>query len=218
MWQILDKYPPLSSIRHMPAATDRDRTLELARRASGVTPRDLAQAGIHRQALTRLVNEGKIERVARGFYRLARQPITENHGLAVAATAVPEGVICLLSALHYHGVGTHLPSEVWMALDRRAWRPQLAWPPLRIARFTGEALMQGIEHHTIEDRAVKIYSVAKTIADCFKYRNKIGLDVALEALREAWRGRRFTMEELDRYAAICRMQRVMQPYLEALTA
>lgn len=202
----------------MSVTTQRDRTLELARRASGVTPRDLAEAGIHRQALTRLVNEGRIERVARGLYRTADQPITENHGLAVASTAVPQGVVCLLSALQYHGIGTHLPSEVWMALDRRAWRPKSAWPPLRVVRFTGEALTQGIEHHTIEGRAVQVYSVTKTLADCFKYRNKIGLDVALEALRETWRGKRFTMEELDRYAAICRVQRVMQPYLEALNA
>ena len=201
----------------MPPATDRDRTLELARRESGVTPRELAEAGIHRQVLTRLVNEGRIERVARGVYRLADQPITENHGLAVAATAVPQGVICLLSALQYHGIGTHLPSEVWMALDRRAWRPKLAYPPLRIVRYTGEALTQGVETHTIEGRSVKVYGVAKTLADCFKYRNKIGLDVALEALREAWRRRHFTMEELDRYAAICRVQRVIQPYLESLT-
>lgn len=202
----------------MPATTDRARTLKLARRASGVTPRDLAEAGIHRQVLTRLVNEGRIERVARGLYRLASQPITESHGLAVAATAVPQGVICLLSALQYHGIGTHLPSEVWMALDRRAWRPTLTWPPLRIVRFTGDALTQGVEHHTVEGRPVKVYGVAKTLADCFKYRNKIGIDVALEALREAWRSKRFTMDELDRYAAICRVQRVMQPYLEVLTA
>ncbi|MGH7621810.1 MAG: type IV toxin-antitoxin system AbiEi family antitoxin domain-containing protein, partial [Gemmatimonadaceae bacterium] len=131
---------------------------------------------------------------------------------------VPQGVICLLSALQYHGVGTQLPSEVWMALDRRAWRPRVGYPPLRIVRFTGAALTQGIERHTIEGRAVKVYGVAKTLADCFKYRNKIGIDVVLEALREAWRRRRFTMDELHRYAAICRVQRVMQPYLEALTA
>jgi len=202
----------------MPAATDRDRTLKLARRARGVTPRELSAAGIHRQVLTRLVGEGRIERVARGLYRLAEQPITENHGLAIAAAAVPHGVVCLLSALQYHGIGTHLPSEVWMALDRRAWRPTVAYPPLRIVRYTGEALTQGVESHTIEGRAVKVYNVAKTLADCFKYRNKIGLDVALEALREAWRGKRFTMDEIDRYAAICRVQRVMQPYLVALTA
>jgi predicted transcriptional regulator of viral defense system len=202
----------------MTTATDRDRTLKLARRPRGVTPRELADVGIHRQALTRLVAEGRIERVARGVYRLAEQPVTENHGLAVAARAVPHGVICLLSALQYHGIGTQLPSEVWMALDRRAWRPTLGYPPLRIVRYTGAALTQGVENRTIESRAVKVYSVAKTLADCFKYRNKIGLDIALEALREAWRRRRFTMEELDRYAAICRVQRVMRPYLEALTA
>ena len=202
----------------MAAGTDRDKTLKLARRTRGLTPRELAEAGIHRQVLTRLVGEGRIERVARGVYRLSEQPITEHHGLAVAAAAVPQGVVCLLSALQYHGIGTQLPSEVWMALDRRAWRPTLAYPPLRIVRYTGEALTQGVESHAIEGRAVKVYSVAKTLADCFKYRNKIGLDVTLEALREAWRGKRFRMRELDRYAAICRVQRVMRPYLEALTA
>jgi len=202
----------------MPEPTHRDRTLRLARRARGVTPRELAEAGIHRQVLTRLVREGRIERVARGVYRLAEQPVTENHGLAVAAAAVPQGVVCLLSALQYHGLGTQLPSEVWLALDRTAWRPKLDYPPLRIVRFTGAALTEGVGSHVVEGRRVKVYDVAKTIADCFKYRNKIGLDVALEALRDAWRGKRFTMADLDRYAAICRVQRVMRPYLEALTA
>jgi predicted transcriptional regulator of viral defense system len=156
--------------------------------------------------------------VARGVYRLPEQSITENHGVAVAATAVPHGVICLLSALQYHGIGTQMPSEVWIALDRRAWRPTLSYPPLRIVRYTGKALTAGVETHSIEGRPVKVYNVGKTLADCFKYRNKIGLDVALEALREAWRAKRFTMDELDRYAAICRVQKVMRPYLEALTA
>jgi predicted transcriptional regulator of viral defense system len=200
------------------AATNRERTLKLARRAQGVTPRELADQGIHRQVLTRLVAEGEIERVTRGVYRLPEQPITENHGLALAAAAVPQGVICLLSALRYHGIGTQLPSEVWLALDRRAWRPKLSYPPLRIVRFTGKALTAGVETHRLEGRSAKVYGLAKTVADCFKYRNKIGLDVALEALREGWRKRRFTIDELDRYAAICRVQRVMRPYLEALTA
>jgi predicted transcriptional regulator of viral defense system len=202
----------------MPPATDRERTLRLARRAQGVTPRELAEQGIHRQVLTRLVAEGEIERVTRGVYRLPEQPITENHGLALAAAAVPQGVICLLSALRYHGIGTQLPSEVWLALDRRAWRPKLSYPPLRIVRFTGKALTAGVETHRLEGRPAKVYGLAKTVADCFKYRNKIGLDVALEALREGWQKRRFTMDELDRYAAICRVQRVMRPYLEALAA
>lgn len=202
----------------MSPTTDREQTLRLARRARGVTPRELAERGIHSQVLTRLVAQGQLERVARGLYRLPEQPVTEHHGLALAAAAVPQGVICLLSALQYHGIGTQLPSEVWIALDRRAWRPTLAYPPLRIVRYTGKALSAGVETHTIEGRPVKIYGLAKTVADCFKYRNKIGLDVALEALREGWQARRFTMDELDRFAAICRVQRVMRPYLEALVA
>lgn len=202
----------------MPPTTDRERTLKLARRARGVTPRDLAEHGIHRQILTRLVAEGLIERVVRGVYRLPQQPVTENHGLALAAAAVPQGVICLLSALQYHGIGTQLPSEVWLALDRRAWRPRLAYPPLRIVRYTGRALSEGVEIHRMEGRPVKVYGLAKTVADCFKYRNKIGLDVALEALRDGWRARRFTLDELDRYAAICRVQRVLRPYIESLVA
>lgn len=198
--------------------TDRDRTLRLARRRKGVTSRELAAAGIHRQVLTRLVAEEQLERVARGLYRLPEQSITEHHALAVAAAAVPQGVVCLLSALQFHRIGSQLPSQVWMALDRRAWHPALRYPPLRIVRYTGAALTEGVESHVLEGRAVHVYDVAKTLADCFKYRNKIGLDVALEALREAWRARRFSMNALDRYAAICRVQRVMRPYVEALVA
>ena len=198
--------------------TDRDRTLKLARRRQGVTSRELGMAGIHRQVLSRLVAEGELERIARGLYRPPAQSISEHHGLAIAAAAVPHAVVCLLSALQYHGIGTQLPSEVWMAIDRRARRPALRYPPLRIVRYSGAALTQGVGSHVVEGRTVKVYNVAKTLADCFKYRNKIGLDVALEALREAWRAKRFTMDELERYAAICRVQRVMRPYLEALTA
>jgi predicted transcriptional regulator of viral defense system len=202
----------------MPAATDRERTLKLARRRQGVTARELTEAGIHTQVLSRLVAGGELERIARGLYRLPERAVTENHGLAIAAAAVPHGVMCLLSALQYHGIGTQLPFEVWMAIDRRARRPALRYPPLRIVRYTGAALTEGAESHQVEGREVRVYNVAKTIADCFKYRNKIGLDVALEALREAWRARRFKMDELERYAAICRVQRVMRPYLEALAA
>jgi predicted transcriptional regulator of viral defense system len=202
----------------MPAATDRDRTLKLARRRRGVTARELSDAGIHTQVLSRLVAEGEIERIARGLYRLPDHDVTEHHALVLAAAAAPNGVVCLLSALQFHRIGTQLPSEVWIAVDRRARRPAVRYPPLRVVRYTGAALTEGIESHRVEGRAVRVYGVAKTIADCFKYRNKIGLDVALEALREAWRARRFTMDELDRYAAVCRVQRVMQPYLEALTA
>lgn len=200
----------------MPSTTDLDRTLKLARRRQGVRTSELAEHGIHRQALSRLVAAGKLERVARGLYRTPASPFTEHHGLAVASAAVPRGVICLLSALRFHGIGTQLPSQVWIAIDRRARQPALSFPPLKIVRFTGAALSEGIREHRVEGQSVRVYGVAKTLADCFKYRNKIGLDVALEALREAWRARRFAMDELDHYAGICRVRRVMRPYLEAL--
>lgn len=169
----------------MPNPTDRERLLKLASRRSSLATRDVAAAGIHRQVLSRLVREGELERVARGQYRLPATPVTEHHGLAMAAAAVPQGVVCLLSALGFHGIGTQLPSEVWLAIDRRARRPALPYPPLRVVRFTGEALTKGIETHRVEGQTVRVYAPAKTVADCFKYRNKIGLDVALEALREA---------------------------------
>lgn len=126
--------------------------------------------------------------------------------------------MCLLSALNFHRLGTQLPHEVWIALDRSARHPSIRYPRLRVVRFSGQALREGVETHRIEGQTVRIYGVAKTIADLFKYRNKIGLDVALEALREGWRARRFTMDELHRYARICRVERVMRPYLEALAA
>jgi predicted transcriptional regulator of viral defense system len=202
----------------MPPPTERHKALKLARRRQGVSTRDLAVAGIHRQVLSRLVAAGELERIARGHYRLPEHSLTEHHGLAITGAAVPQGVVCLLSALQFHGLGTQLPSEVWLAIDRRARRPALKYPPLRIVRYTGAALTEGAETHSIEGQKVRVYSVAKTLADCFKYRNKIGLDVTLEALREAWRARRFTMDELERYAAICRVQRVMRPYLEVVVA
>ena len=205
-------------MRHMPPSTGRDRTLRLARRRQGVTTRELAEAGIHTQVLSRLVADGALERIARGLYRLPEREVTEHHGLVIVATAVPNGVVCLLSALQYHRIGTQLPSDVWIAIDRRARHPALRYPPLKIVRYSGAALTEGIEIHRIEGQDVRVYNISKTIADCFKYRHKIGIDVALEALREGWRARRFRMDELDRFAAICRVQRVMRPYLEALAA
>jgi predicted transcriptional regulator of viral defense system len=200
----------------MPVATDRERLLRLAQRQETLTTKEVSRAGIHSQQLTRLVTDGRLVRIARGLYRQSDRSTTEHHGLAVAAQAVPQGVICLLSALGFHGVGTELPHEVWIALDRRTRRPALAWPPLRIVRFGGQSLTAGVELHRIEGQNARIFGVAKTLADCFKYRNKIGLDVALQALREAWRARRVTMQEIDRFARICRVGRVMRPYLEAL--
>jgi len=210
----VDKFPMLYTFSHM-TSTDRDRLLNLARQRAVITTADVTRAGIHSQQITRLVADGALERITRGQYRLADRPVTEHHGLVVAARAVPHGVICLLSALDFHGIGTQLPPDVWVAIERGRRAPAARQLPLRIVRFTGAAFTEGVEPHRIEGENVPVYSVAKTLADLFKQRNKVGLEVALEALREAWRERRFTMEALDRAARACRVERVMRPYLEA---
>ena len=194
-----------------------EKALKLAGRPGGVSARELAMHGIHLQTLTRLVRAGALDRVARGSYRLpSRQVPGEHHGLALAMAAAPSGIVCLLSALQFHGIGTQQPFEVWIALDRRTRKPVPGYPPLRVVRFGGAALSSGVERHAIEGKSVRIYGVAKTVADCFKYRNKIGLDVALEALRETRRARRASMDELWRYARTDRVANVMRPYLEAV--
>lgn len=181
-----------------------------------MTNQDVIKAGYHPQTLARLVAEGAIERVAPGQYRFSESERTEQQGLVVVAAASPKAVICLLSALSFHQIGTQVPAEVWVALERRSRAPRIAHPPLRVVRFSGKAMTEGIEKHRIDGQVVRIYGVAKTIADCFKYRNKIGLDVGLEALKDGWRKRRFTIEEIEKFAKICRVERVMRPYLEVL--
>ena len=202
----------------MPSVDAARKVLRLAAKRGSITRKQVDRARIHSQTLSRMVRSGALERVARGRYRVPNAPITEHHGLALVASVAPKAVICLLSALSFHQIGTQLPHEVWIAIDRRARRPVLAYPHLRVHRFGAKALTQGIETHRIEGETVKIYGIAKTLADLFKYRYKVGLDVALEALREAWRERRFTMDEIHRYARVCRVERVMRPYLEALAA
>lgn len=201
----------------MPPQSDRE-TLATIRRLGVVRPGDLEARGIPRGRIYRLLRRGIVERKARGLYVARDHDPTAEHALAQVAKRVPKGVICLLSALQHHELTTQLPHEVWIAISEKARRPRIEYPPLRVVRFSGPALTQGVETHKIEGVPVRITSVAKTLADCFKYRNKIGLDVALEALREAWRERKTTMDEIDRFARICRVERVMRPYLEALTA
>jgi predicted transcriptional regulator of viral defense system len=150
------------------------------------------------------------------MYMTAGVPETLYLGLAQARKAVPRGVVCLLSALRFYEIGTQGPHQIWIALDRRAARPRVSNPSIKVVRFSGESLTEGIEEHDIAGIPVRIYSPSKTVADCFKYRNKIGLDVAIEALREAVRARKCTADELWRYAKICRVSRVMRPYMEAI--
>jgi predicted transcriptional regulator of viral defense system len=142
--------------------------------------------------------------------------LDRNHSLAEACKRVPHGVVCLLSALQFHELTTQAPFEVWLALGEKARLPRVEYPPLRIFRFSGPALTTGVEEHRVEGVPVKVYGPAKTVADCFKYRNKVGLDVALEALRDCWRQRRATMDEIWRAAQVCRVANVMRPYLESL--
>jgi predicted transcriptional regulator of viral defense system len=198
--------------------TARGHLLALAKKRPILRAADAARLGVHTQLLTRLVAEGALERVGRGRYRSPSAGVTEHHGLALAAAVAPRGVVCLLSALVFHGIGTQNPSEVWLAVDRRSRAPKVTWPPLHVVRFSGRALIEGVETHRIEGESVRVYSLPKTIADCFKYRNKLGMEVALEALKDAWNRRRVRMADLDEYARICRVGRVMRPYLEALTA
>ncbi len=193
----------------------RERVLRQAKRRPLLTA---GEADIHSQELTRLVRRGVLERVARGTYRLAHEPVTEFHGLAIVAAAAPKSVICLLSAASFHGIGTQLPFEIWVAIERGSRAPAVRYPPLRVTRFSGASFREGIEVHKIEGQRVRIYSIAKTIADLFKFRKKIGIDVALEALRDPWQRRLVTVEEVERYARICRVERVMRPYVEALLA
>lgn len=190
--------------------------LELVRNSGVVSAADVRSHGIHHEYLRRMCARGELVRVGRGLYSLPGADVTVHHGLVQTAKAVPRAVICLLSALRFHEIGAQSPCEVWIALDRRAARPRTRQFKTRIVRFSGMALSEGINEYTIEGVQVRIYDPAKTVADCFKYRNKIGLDVALEALREVLDGRKCSIDELWKYAKICRVTKTMRAYMEAL--
>ncbi len=196
-------------------ATSRISALQFIGTAGVFRAADFQAQGISRAELYRLVREGAVTRTARGLYAAARHQPTERHSLAQVAKRVPAGVFCLLTALRFHELTTQSPAEVWIALSAKARKPHLDYPRLRVARFSGAALTEGIETHRVEGVDVRVYSAAKTVADCFKYRNKIGVDVAVEALRDFTRRYRGGATELARFARICRVTRVMQPYLDA---
>ena len=194
-----------------------DKVLDLVRNAGVLRPRDLDAHGIPRTYLSRLLAAGKLHRVGRGLYVLPGSNVSEHRSLAEACKRVPKGVVCLISALRFYELTTQAPFEVWLAIGEKAWRPRVDYPPLRVVRFSAAALASGVEQHQIEGVTIPVFSPAKTVADCFKYRNKIGLDVAIEALRECWRSRRCTTDDLWKYAKVCRVQNVMRPYLESIT-
>jgi len=195
-----------------------DRVRKLARGTGVFRVRDAVAAGVHPEAVRRLWKAGELTRIGHGLYELKSYDVTEYHSLVEVARRVPHSVICLLSALRFHDLTTQSPFQVWIAIDPKARLPRPEGVGLRIVRFSGLALTEGVESHEIEGTTVRVFSVAKTVADCFKYRYKVGLDVAMEALREGWRDRRFTMDELWHCAEVCRVVNVMRPYLEMLVS
>lgn len=183
-----------------------------------VRAHEVEEAGYPTHLLYRLRDRGELIQLDRGLFKHPASSLTTNHVYAEAAKQVPRGVICLLSALSYHDIGTQMPRHLWMALDRaNTWEPDVTEPPMEFVWFSGPAFEEGQEVHEVEGVNVRVYSPAKTIADLFKYRKKLGLDVAIEALHEAWRDELFTLDELDHYANICRVRKVMRPHLQALT-
>jgi len=198
--------------------TQRDTTLHLFRRKGLVRMRDLREAGVGAETVARLVREGAVMRVARGLYQLADTMPDPQRGFAEASALVPKGVICLTSALQFHELTLQMPSTVWIAIDRTGWKPKVEYPPIRFVRFGSRALREGVKRHLIEGIEVPIFEPAKTIVDCFRYRNKIGLDIALEGLREGLRTKRATPDQLWEFARSARVWSVMRPYVEAMVA
>jgi predicted transcriptional regulator of viral defense system len=193
------------------------KIVALARRLGVLRVRDLKEHGIHPEYIRRLCATGLLQRWGRGLYKLTAAEVTENYHLAQVFRWIPSGVVCLVSALRFHEIGTQAPQAVWLALERGTARPRLKIPQLRVFFLSGPVFFAGVEIHRIDGVDVRVYNAAKTVADCFKFRNKIGIDVAIEALRECLRGKKATRDDLWRYAATCRVTNVMRPYLEALS-
>ncbi len=196
--------------------TKTEQALKLVKEIGVVRPKDLARHGIAPVYLRRLLDQGLLVQSARGIYRLAGQKPSLHHSLAAVSKLIPHGVICLLSALNFHGLLAEPPDLVWVAVDRKARRPTIEGLPLRVVRFSDVSLKTGVERHTIEGVSVPVTNPVKTVVDGIRYRGKIGVDVALDALRGCLKKRKCPVEELLKYAKVCRVESVIRPYLEAL--
>lgn len=181
-------------------------------------PRDVLPLGVTHYKIGRMVADGRLERVGHGLYRWADVETTEMETIVMVASAVPHAIVCLLSALRVHEIGTQAPRQVWLAIDRKARKPRRLPAAVSIVRFSGQMLTYGVVTQSMQGVRVRITTPARTVVDCFRYRNKIGLDVAMEALRDAVRSRKAMVSELDRAAEVCRIRTVIAPYLEALSA
>ena len=199
-------------------SAQRTRALDLLQARGMLRLKDFVAAGIGPETLARLVRENAVARPARGLYQHPDAPVEAAHALAEATVLVPKGIVCLISALQYHELTLQMPAAVWMAIERTAWRPKIDYPRIRFVRFTGDSLTDGVVRHRIEGVEVSITNPARTIVDCFRYRAKAGLDVAMEGLREGLRRRRCTPDELWRHARKARVWPVMRPYVEAMVS
>ena len=202
----------------LPSKSQRETACALLSEKGLVRMREFSDVGVGAETVARLVRDGEVERVARGLCQLSDAMPDPQHNFAEASALVPKGVICLTSALQYHEMTLQMPSAVWMAIDRTGWKPKVEYPPIRFVRFGAKAMSEGIKRHQIDGVAVPIFEPAKTIVDCFRYRNKIGLDIALESLREGLRAKRVTPDQLWKFARSARVWTVMRPYVEAMVA
>lgn len=188
-------------------------------RATGMSRlSELAAEGITAATVSRLEREGVLVRLARGLYQMADASMDVNHTLAETSKLVPKGVVCLTSALAFHGLTDQIPPRVWIAIGPKEWRPKFEYPPVRFARFSGPRLLLGVESHIIDGVSVPIFGVAKTVADLFRYRQTVGVNVALEGLREALRQKKASPSEIAREAADAKVWKIMEPYISALTS
>jgi predicted transcriptional regulator of viral defense system len=200
------------------ASTQEQQVLRLAHSRPLLRARDLTQQGLPTIALTRLVQAGKLERMAHGLYGLPGAEMSEHRSLAEVSARVPKAVVCLMSALRVHEIGTQAPHEVWIAIPPHMVSPRLDQPAIRVVRMSDQALAEGVDRLKIDGVDVPVFNAARTVVDGFRFRNKIGLDVALEALRDGWSQRKFTLDDLWRHAERGRVANVMRPYIEAITA
>lgn len=198
--------------------TQRDLAVSLIGRHGIMRLSDLKNHGVNPATLARLVEEGVLNRFSRGLYELADAEIDAAHSLAEVAKRVPKGVICLISALQFHEITLQVPRSVWIAIGQKDRAPKIDYPPIRVVRFSGQALTLGVVTHEIDSVPVRIFNPAKTIVDCFRFRNKVGLDVALEAMRMGWRARKAKPDDIAKYAQALRIWSVVRPYLDSVVA
>lgn len=196
--------------------TKRQQVIDFMSQQSLVRPKDLVSAGLPKDYLYQLATEGVVEKIGRGLYRLPDSDSSEWSSWVEAQRRVPKGVFCLMSALVFHRFTSQNPYELWIAIPNKAWRPAIDYPPVRYITMSGAALDEGIERHNVEGIELQVYNAAKTVADCFKFRRHVGLDVAIESLKEGWREKKFSMDELMHYAEVCRVAKVIQPYAESI--